>query len=206
MAGAGSADGRRSAMAQQLLHGRQLGGVLHDQHQAEPHQEHEARLEKQAKDRLRMVAIVMAVAAAVALVLAVCAWAPRADAQDLTPRAYWPAPKGTKVAIAGYSRVSGDVLFDPSIPLFGVDSKIGTAIVGYFQTFSLWGRTATIVVDLPYSWGTTQGLVEDAIPELPLETQGIYAVYPPGRFTQPKVRAFIDFLVHSFADKGPDQW
>ncbi len=40
-----------------------------------------------------------------------------------------------------------------------------------------------------------QGLVEDAIPDLPVVTQGIYAVYPPGRFTQPKVRAFIDFLV-----------
>jgi DNA-binding transcriptional LysR family regulator len=39
-----------------------------------------------------------------------------------------------------------------------------------------------------------------------LETQGIYAVYPPGRFTQPKVRAFIDFLAHAFADKGPNDW
>jgi DNA-binding transcriptional LysR family regulator len=51
-----------------------------------------------------------------------------------------------------------------------------------------------------------QGLVMDVIPDLPLEAKGIYAVYPPGRFTQPKVRAFIDFLVHAFADKGPDRW
>jgi DNA-binding transcriptional LysR family regulator len=51
-----------------------------------------------------------------------------------------------------------------------------------------------------------QGLVEEAIPDLPVETQGIYAVYPPGRFTQPKVRAFIDFLVNAFAEKGPDVW
>ena len=51
-----------------------------------------------------------------------------------------------------------------------------------------------------------EGLVEEAMPELPIEKQGIYAVYPPGRFTQPKVRAFIDFLVHAFADKGPDGW
>jgi DNA-binding transcriptional LysR family regulator len=51
-----------------------------------------------------------------------------------------------------------------------------------------------------------QGLIEEAIPELPVETQGIYAVYPPGRFTQPKVRAFIDFLAHAFAEKGPDAW
>lgn len=57
-----------------------------------------------------------------------------------------------------------------------------------------------------YAEALDQGLVEDAIPELPVETQGIYAVYPPGRFTQPKVRAFIDFLVHAFADKGPSAW
>jgi hypothetical protein len=82
-------------------------------------------------------------------------------AQDLTPRAYWPAPKGTRVAIAGYSQVSGDVLFDPSIPLFGVDSKIHAAIAGYLQTFSLWGRTANAVVELQYSWGTTRGVLED---------------------------------------------
>lgn len=57
-----------------------------------------------------------------------------------------------------------------------------------------------------YAEAKQQGLVEEAIPDLPVEMQGIYAVYPPGRFTQPKVRAFIDFLVHAFADKGPDQW
>ncbi len=57
-----------------------------------------------------------------------------------------------------------------------------------------------------YADALAEGLVEVAIPDLPVETQGIYAVYPPGRFTQPKVRAFIDFLVHAFAEKGPDKW
>jgi DNA-binding transcriptional LysR family regulator len=57
-----------------------------------------------------------------------------------------------------------------------------------------------------YAEAMEKGLVEEAIPDLPIETQGVYAVYPPGRFTQPKVRAFIDFLVHSFAEKGPDAW
>jgi len=51
-----------------------------------------------------------------------------------------------------------------------------------------------------------EGKVEEVMPGLPVETQGIYAVYPPGRFTQPKVRAFIDFLVQAFADRGPDTW
>jgi len=57
-----------------------------------------------------------------------------------------------------------------------------------------------------YADALAKGLVEEAIPDLPNEMQGIYAVYPPGRFTQPKVRAFIDFLVQSFASKGPDAW
>ncbi|MCB1395266.1 MAG: LysR family transcriptional regulator [Rhodobacter sp.] len=57
-----------------------------------------------------------------------------------------------------------------------------------------------------YHDAMAQGLVQDVIPDLPQTTLGIYAVYPPGRFTQPKVRAFIDFLVDRFADKGPDTW
>lgn len=57
-----------------------------------------------------------------------------------------------------------------------------------------------------YADAMKAGLVEDAMPDLPVEVQGIYAVYPPGRFTQPKVRAFIDFLVSRFAEKGPDGW
>jgi DNA-binding transcriptional LysR family regulator len=51
-----------------------------------------------------------------------------------------------------------------------------------------------------------EGLLEDAIPDLPPDIQGIYAVYPPGRFIQPKVRAFIDFLVDNFKDVGPSDW
>lgn len=57
-----------------------------------------------------------------------------------------------------------------------------------------------------YADAIEKGLVEEVIPGLPLDVQSIYAVYPPGRFTQPKVRAFIDFLVATFAGKGPDKW
>lgn len=79
----------------------------------------------------------------------------------------------------------------------GVDTLLNAAISGlgiaYLPSFL-------------YFDALQQGLVEDAIPDLPTETQGIYAVYPPGRFTQPKVRAFIDFLVREFAEKGPTAW
>ena len=81
-------------------------------------------------------------------------------AQELTPRLYWPAPKGTKVLVAGYSYSSGDVLFDHSIPLYDVDSDINVGILAYMQTLGLWGRSSNIMVELPYSWGTTKGFVD----------------------------------------------
>lgn len=51
-----------------------------------------------------------------------------------------------------------------------------------------------------------QGQVECVLPDLPPEVLGIHAVYPPGRYTQPKVRAFIDFLLTRFGDRGPSDW
>ena len=57
-----------------------------------------------------------------------------------------------------------------------------------------------------YANAMEQGQVVDVMPDLPVERTGIYAVYPPGRFTQPKVRAFIDFLVAHFNEKGGQDW
>jgi hypothetical protein len=80
-------------------------------------------------------------------------------AQELTPRAYWPAPRGTTVAVVGYSHVSGDEVLDPSIPLNAVDSRVSSGILAYLHTFSLWGRTTNVVAELPYSRGIATGLV-----------------------------------------------
>ena len=57
-----------------------------------------------------------------------------------------------------------------------------------------------------YANAMEQGQVVDVMPDLPIERTSIYAVYPPGRFTQPKVRAFIDFLVAHFNEKGGQDW
>lgn len=97
---------------------------------------------------------------AMALALSV-GWASGVAAQDLTPRAYWPAPTGTQVVVVGYSFIAGDQLVDPSTPIYGIDTKISTGILGYLHTFSLFGRTANFVAELPYSWGSAEGLVGD---------------------------------------------
>jgi hypothetical protein len=82
-------------------------------------------------------------------------------AQELTPRAYWPAPAGTRVAVLGFNHSTGDVVTDPSLPVIGVDSDINLGLFAYIHYLSLWGRTSNILVEVPYSWGTTQGDLEN---------------------------------------------
>jgi hypothetical protein len=96
--------------------------------------------------------------AALALVVG---WAGSVAAQELTPRTYWPAPKGVKVGVLGFVYAEGDVLFDPSVPLYGVDSGVNVTVLAYLQTISLWGRTANLLLELPYQWGTARGFIED---------------------------------------------
>jgi len=86
-------------------------------------------------------------------------WLSESSAQELTPRLFWPTPKGTTVMVAGYSYASGDVFFDQSIPIEGADSTINTGILAYARTLDLWGRTSNFLVNLPYSWGTTSGFL-----------------------------------------------
>lgn len=77
--------------------------------------------------------------------------------QELTPRANWPAPQGTKILLAGYAYSTGDIVTDPSLPLVGVDSTIRTGVFAYQQTISLVGRTTNIQFELPYTDATTSG-------------------------------------------------
>ncbi len=82
-------------------------------------------------------------------------WPRPVTAQELTPRAYWPAPVGTRVISAGIVHTSGDMVPDPTLPITGIDSTINTAFFAYRQTLSLWGRTTNFIVELPFSDGST---------------------------------------------------
>jgi DNA-binding transcriptional LysR family regulator len=57
-----------------------------------------------------------------------------------------------------------------------------------------------------YARAMREGLVEDVIPDLPRDVQSLYAVYPGGRYTQPKTRALVDFLVATFGRHDADCW
>lgn len=50
------------------------------------------------------------------------------------------------------------------------------------------------------------GRVVEVLPERTPEILGIYAIHPEGRYAQPKLRAFIDFLADHFRNWSPDDW
>lgn len=83
-----------------------------------------------------------------------------AAAQELVPRAYWPAPDGTNLLVVGYQYTTGDVVTDPTLPITGVDSTGHMASLGYQRTFSLLGRTANFQFSQPYVDTSTSGFVE----------------------------------------------
>jgi hypothetical protein len=81
----------------------------------------------------------------------------QAAAQELAPRAYWPAPAGTKVLVTAYQYTTGDVVTDPSLPVVGVESNINYLQASYAHTFGLFGRTASATLNLPYTSGRSEG-------------------------------------------------
>jgi outer membrane putative beta-barrel porin/alpha-amylase len=97
-------------------------------------------------------------AARLVLALAVAVFAAaRAGAQELEPRAYSPNPTGANFVLLAVGHSSGDVEFDPSVPITNVSARVNQAALFYGRTYGLFGRSATAAIQLPYGWGTVEG-------------------------------------------------
>ena len=83
----------------------------------------------------------------------------RAAAQELEPRAYSASPIGTNFLLVGIGRSSGDVVFDPTVPITDVHADINAATLGAGRTFNLGGHLMLATVALPYVWGDITGKV-----------------------------------------------
>lgn len=88
-------------------------------------------------------------------------------AQDLEPRAYSASPVGTSFAGIGFARSSGDISFDPSIPITNAKATLYSPAVGLGHTFGVFGRLAQLTAALPYAWGNASGDVGN-------QQQGLY--------------------------------
>jgi len=91
-----------------------------------------------------------------ALGMVVCA---PLTAQTMSPRAFWPAPRGTKVLSVGYLYQEGDVLTDPSLPLEGTESETHGLSAGYLHFFNLAGRTASVSLEVPWASSSLDALL-----------------------------------------------
>ena len=83
----------------------------------------------------------------------------RASAQELEPRAYSASPIGTNFLVVGISRSSGEVVFDPTVPITDVHADIDAAILGAGRTFNLGGHLLLATIALPYVLGEITGKV-----------------------------------------------
>lgn len=80
-----------------------------------------------------------------------------AGAQELEPRAYSPSPVGTTFLGVAFGRSSGDISFDPAIPITNTKATLYFPALGVGQTFGLFGRQALITAILPYVRGSVSG-------------------------------------------------
>ena len=81
-----------------------------------------------------------------------------AQAQDLEPRAFSPAPVGMNFALVGYGYADGNVFFDKALPVEDATGVLHSATAGYLRTLNFFGATAKLGVVVPFAWGDYTGL------------------------------------------------
>lgn len=82
------------------------------------------------------------------------------SAQELEPRAYLTLPVGTNFFLIGYTRSSGSVVFDPTLPVEDVTARVNAPFIGYGRAIDFFGRSASLALALPYVWGDMSGRLE----------------------------------------------
>jgi len=84
-----------------------------------------------------------------------------AQAQQLEPRAYSPAPIGLNFLGIGTLYTSGGVVTDPSLPIQNVQARVYNVVPYYGRTFGLLGRLANVGVMIPFAEAKVHGDVFD---------------------------------------------
>jgi hypothetical protein len=82
-----------------------------------------------------------------------------AAAQDLTPRAYFPAPENSNAIILTYAISDGELVFDPTLPITDATGTIHTPVVSLYHAFGLFGRSASVTGSVPFALGNLRGKV-----------------------------------------------
>jgi hypothetical protein len=87
-------------------------------------------------------------------------------AQDLAPRAYLITPLHSNAINLTYSFYNGGLDFNGVVPIKGATGTYSVPNVGYYHSFSFFGRSANIAAGLPYGVGNFQGSVQGTNQEI----------------------------------------
>lgn len=87
-------------------------------------------------------------------------------AQDLAPRAYLITPLHSNAINLTYSLYNGGLDFNGVVPINGATGTYSVPNIGYYHSFSFFGRSANIAAGLPYGVGTFQGSVQGTNQEI----------------------------------------
>jgi hypothetical protein len=82
-------------------------------------------------------------------------------AQDLEPKAYAASPTDAVFVVAGASRLTGGLVFDPTVPIKDVDGRFGAGVLAGGYTFGLLGKLALATAAVPFASGEFSGRVNE---------------------------------------------
>jgi hypothetical protein len=88
------------------------------------------------------------------------AFASPARAQEMEPRSYSPNPVDVSFFIVAFTRSTGGVLTDPSLPVDDVEAEVDATALGFGRTFGLFGRSASIGLVQPRISGHFTGTLD----------------------------------------------
>ena len=96
----------------------------------------------------------------VAALLVALAVAHFAQAQEIEPRTFVNTPTRLNFIAAGYSFQTGNVFFDPSLPIEDVSANLHIAFVRYLRTLTIGSMPAKITVAQPFASGHWEGFLD----------------------------------------------
>lgn len=82
------------------------------------------------------------------------------SAQELEPRNLTNVPVGTNIAVMGYAFASGNILFDPALPLEDVNANTHAIVGAYVRSLSFFGMAAKANMILPFAAGDWEGVYQ----------------------------------------------
>jgi len=78
--------------------------------------------------------------------------------QELEPRALTNLPVGMNFAVVGYGFASGNILFDPGLPLEDATANFHSIIGAYARAINFFGLSGKVDVIVPYGIGKWSGV------------------------------------------------